>query len=97
MSLQGERLKEIRESLRLTQQQMAEKLGIAYQNVGKAEKNKSKFSNDTLTILLQEYNVNINYLLAGIGNPFLTKQDKDGEIKENVRELIEEALKKRGL
>lgn len=73
MGSQGKRLKEIRLSLRLNQQQLADKLGIKYQSVGKAEKNINKLSNESLSHLINKCNVNLNYLVAGIGEMFITK------------------------
>lgn len=69
MSL-GKRLKQIRESLKLSQQQFAEKLSIKSQSVYKVEKDLNGLSNETLINLIKNYNVNVNWLLTGDGQMF---------------------------
>jgi transcriptional regulator with XRE-family HTH domain len=66
----GKRLKQIRESLKLSQQQFAEKLSIKSQSVYKVEKDLNGLSNETLINLIKNYNVNINWLLTGEGEMF---------------------------
>ncbi|MFA6989477.1 MAG: helix-turn-helix transcriptional regulator [Candidatus Gastranaerophilaceae bacterium] len=95
MTTQGERLKLIREKLKITQQKLADKLDIKSQSISKAEKNINRLSNDSLYHLISDFDVNINYLLAGIGEPFLTKESesKDDELYKKFKEFI----KKEGL
>lgn len=102
MDTEGKRIKKIREDLKLSQDKFGEVFDCGKSFISAVENDKNKLSHDNLVKLLMNYNVNINYILAGIGNPFLTKQDKESlldndEIKENVRELIKEELNKRGL
>lgn len=73
MITQGERLKQIRTELRLSQAKLGKSLGISAPSIGKAEKGINRLSNESLTKLLENYNVNINYLLAGKGEMFITK------------------------
>lgn len=87
MTTQGERLKQIREELRLSQQEIADKLDVKYQSISKAEKNINKLSNESLAHLLIEFNVNINYVLAGIGEPFI-QQEKTKEHSEDVKRRL---------
>jgi transcriptional regulator with XRE-family HTH domain len=97
MTTTGIRLKKIREELRMNQQDFADKIGLTKSAISAVENDKSNLSQTILSRMILDLNINANYILAGIGSPFLTKQDKDDEIKENVRELIKEELKKRGL
>lgn len=73
MITQGERLKQIREELRLSQAKLGNSLGISAPSIGKAEKGINRLSNESLTKLLENHNVNINYLLSGEGEMFITK------------------------
>ncbi|MFA6988701.1 MAG: helix-turn-helix transcriptional regulator [Candidatus Gastranaerophilaceae bacterium] len=99
MSTEGKRIKEIRKILGFTQKEFAEILGFRESFMSSVENDRNLLNHGKQLLLLQNYDVNINYILAGIGDPFLTKQDKESnnELKKNVQELIEEELKKRGL
>lgn len=73
MITQGKRLKQIRTELRLSQAKLGNSLGISAPSIGKAEKGINRLSNESLTKLLENHNVNINYLLGGEGDMFITK------------------------
>ncbi|MGL4388840.1 MAG: XRE family transcriptional regulator [Brevinema sp.] len=65
----GERLKLVREELKMTQVVFAETLGVAQNNLGRYENNTSKLSSDKM-INLHKINVNIDWLLTGEGEMF---------------------------
>ena len=87
MSTQGNRLKKIRQALRLSQEEFGAIFDIKKQFVSNIEKDHSFLNNDKLVKLLVDYNVNINYLLAGIGEMFI------GQNKTDLNKVEEEKLK----
>lgn len=92
MSSIGNRIKKIREELRLTQEQFAEVFGFNRAFISAIEKDKSKLSVDNLVKLLLTYKVNMNYVLAGIGEMFIKEQPADfkSTVKQAIQELIRE-------
>ncbi len=81
----GERLKNIREQLKLTQEEFAKILGISRSRLSQIEHNKHDPSVKILTPLAKQ-NLNINWLLTGEGEPFLTPPTKTGE--KEPQELV---------
>lgn len=70
----GERIKYIRQALGYSsQEEFAIYLSATKQYVNLVENNKSKLSIENLTKLMADHNVSANYILAGIGHPFLPK------------------------
>ena len=86
MTTQGERLKDIRIALKLNQQQLAERLGIKGQSISSAEKDISKLSNDNLSKLHKDLNVNLNWLFSGNGNMFIISDKKAGSEFDKIME-----------
>ena len=70
MESQGERIKKVRLALGLSQEEFGRIFGITKQYVYGLEKDKLYLNNEKLVKLLLDYKVNINYLLAGIGDMF---------------------------
>lgn len=87
---QGQRIKEIRQALSLSQEDFGEIFKIQKQMVSSLEKDKLKLNNEKLVKLLNDYNVNINYLLSGKGDMFLNNQTPNlrDEVKQIVKDLI---------
>jgi transcriptional regulator with XRE-family HTH domain len=61
----GERIKERREELGLTQLQLARALGVTPQHISVIEKNKRAPSLDSLAKLAEELGVTTDYLITG--------------------------------
>lgn len=95
MSTQGSRIKEIRTALQLSQEEFGAIFDITKQFVSSMEKDRIYLNNDKLVKLLVDYNVNINYVLAGIGQPFNPPKYED--VKEDILKEVEQMLKDRGL
>ncbi len=101
-----DRFKEIREKIFKTQTEMATALGVTRQAISSIEQGKTKPSYDLLFLLINQYNINLNYLIDGKGSPLLNDNDiinKDEELtrlKEKVnaldveKKLLKELLKK---
>ncbi|MCM3634970.1 helix-turn-helix domain-containing protein [Paenibacillus camelliae] len=65
----GERVKHVRELVKLTQQQFANEIEISQGRLSEIEKNKCKPSAETLISLSKKYDINLNWLLLGEGRP----------------------------
>jgi len=74
----GQRLKELRYKLGLSQKEFAEKLGIHYMTLSKYESEKYPPSLRFIKKLEEIFNVNPQWLLEGVGEMFLPK-DKPTE------------------
>ncbi len=70
----GQRLKQRRESLKITQRQLAESLEVTPQHISAIEQDKRIPSLSFLTKLAEELGVTIDYLVAG----------KEGVIKDAI-------------
>jgi transcriptional regulator with XRE-family HTH domain len=103
----GKRLKLIREAKGLNQNDLGLSLGIQYQHVSKYERGESVPTWENLIKLIDQYNVNINWLLTGKGKMFLSQlgyEETEGKspliIKDSdsaIDEIIEELNKDRDL
>ena len=92
MTSQGNRLKKIRNSLKLSQEEFGKQIGLTRAAIASVEADKNKFSQDVLCKLILTFDVNINYLLVGKGNMFNApefEQVKD-ELALEVRKILRE-------
>lgn len=64
------RIKKIRKTLDLTQQEFAERIGVKRNTVATYEMGKSKPSDSALSLICREFNVNEEWLKTGIGQMF---------------------------
>ena len=97
MSTQGERLKEIRQALKLSQQEFGDKLCVSKQYFSNLENDRNTLNNEKLVSLLVDFNVNLNYLLGGVGEIFLSKQKEDALLKKEILSEVENLLKSKGI
>ena len=67
---QGERVKEIRRSLKLTLEKFGERLGVGKTAISKIEKGENNLSSQMMKAICNEYRVNYEYLESGIGEIF---------------------------
>lgn len=65
----GQRIKELRVSKKLSQKELAEKLGVSRGNVGDWESEKSKPGADALLALSRFFGVTADWLLSGEEQP----------------------------
>ena len=96
---QGERLKQLRNSLNLTQTELGSKLNMSKQYFSKAETDTIVLNNKQLVALCVDYNVNISWLLCGKGTMFNVPKEetKEEEMKKWFNDMLREEFKKRGL
>jgi transcriptional regulator with XRE-family HTH domain len=92
---QGQRLKKIRKMLELSQDTLGAKLNVSKQYISNLEADRNLLNNEKLVSLLIDFNVNLNYLLGGIGEPFNPAQFED--VKDEILKEVEEMLKRRGI
>lgn len=76
----GKRIRELRKPQKLTQEQLAEKLNIYVDHLGKIERGVSGASIDVLVQIAVDFNVSLDYLILGKSN----KED----IKESLQCVI---------
>jgi len=84
-----DRLKKIREHLGLSQQGIANKLGVLVTTISKYERGIIKPSSDFLIKIHAVFNVNLNWLIAGQENMFL---DKNFIAEEYYMDSIKEKI-----
>ena len=95
MASQGTRLKEIRLSLKLSQEEFGKALGVSKQYVSNLEADRNVLNNEKLVLLLVDFNVNLNFLIGGMGQPFIPPKYED--VKDEILKEVEIMLKNRGL
>ena len=69
------RMKDLRKTLNLTQQEFAGKLGVARNNIAGYETNTRNPSDAVIALICREFNVNKDWLLTGEGDMFI-KMDR---------------------
>ncbi len=70
----GKRIKEIKTTLNLTSAELAEKLQIPVRTIGSYERDEAQPGPKFLNALIETYKININWLLTGKGNMFISKK-----------------------
>lgn len=85
----NERLKKLRKTLDLTQQEFAYRIGIARGNIGAYEVGKNAPSDAVISLICREFNVNENWLRTGIGDMFLPV-DRNADIARLTKMLLDE-------
>jgi len=104
MPFSGERLKQARQRIGLSQSDLGQQLGVAYQQIGRWEQNHSLPSSDTLARMAQILGCTADWLLELVEQPEerLTEQDlseeerrfilmyRYGQLPELIRRLVTE-------
>lgn len=81
MNKYGQRLKELRQSRNMTQEQLAEKLHTSRSRIGMYEQGRRQPDFETQEAIADLFNVNIDYLFGRKYNP------ADGSSNEEQREI----------
>jgi len=68
----GDRLKEIRKTLELTQAEFGEKMGLKPTAIGQMESGARNITDRTYILLQEKYNVNTEWLTSGTGEMFVS-------------------------
>lgn len=88
---QGERVKKIRQELNLSQDEFGKIFAIQRQMVSSIEKDKLKLNNEKLAFLCENYNINLNWLLCGKGDMFITAQPSTQDEKD-IAEVVKKTM-----
>lgn len=83
-----DRLKILRKELRLTQQELADRVGISRGNIAAYEVGKNSPSDAVISLICREFNVNEVWLRNGSGSMFQGRSEED-EIKSLVSSLLD--------
>lgn len=83
----NERIKDIRKELRLTQQQFADRLGVARNNIAGYETGKRSPSDAVISLICRVFNVNESWLRTGHGEMFEQVSESD-QLSEAVADLM---------
>ena len=91
----GKNLKIIRTHLKATQEKMAEMMNIPLRTYVSYERNENNPPYSMLVTLCKNFNVNLNWFIAGIGEPFSTP--KLDTVREELRHEVLQILKEEGV
>lgn len=91
----GQKLNQIRKSLNLSQEEMALKTDTSYRAYTSYERGDRKPSFEFLKKLALNFEVNLNWLIANSGNPFL--KDSSTSFKEEIMNDVKNMLIKEGI
>jgi len=81
MPSEGERIKAIRKALNgMSRKEFGALFGVSDTYIGNVENNNKKLSRERLHFLLVTYNVNVNYILEGIGSMLITTKEESDKI-----------------
>lgn len=88
----SERLQKLRKMLHLSQEEISTQIGISYRAYTSYERGDRKPSIDFLEKLVKVYNVNLNWLIAGVGKEFNAAQfdAAKGELRAEVMQILKE-------
>lgn len=85
-----ERLKQIRLFFKFNQQQMADRLSIDVRKLRSYEYETKNYPVDFLILLVNVLNVNINWLLTGKGEMFLSTISESDNFRAKVEAILRE-------
>jgi Helix-turn-helix. len=94
----GERFRQVRKKLSLTQTNLAEVLGCKQATIADYERDRISPSTKVLLIIAENYNLSIDWLLTGSGSMFLNQSNTEhcNNVPAHAREeikVLEEEIK----
>lgn len=94
-----ENLKRLRHELRTTTQQFAEAVGVAANSINNYENGRRKPNFEFMELLLNVYNVNLNWFVSGKGQMFneQNKTDLNQIDEDKIRALFNKFMAEKGL
>ncbi|EKQ58322.1 MULTISPECIES: helix-turn-helix transcriptional regulator [unclassified Clostridium] len=91
----GDKVKLLRKKMKITQQKLAETIGVSQSTIGMIEGNKQGASNDTLIKLASALNSTVDYLLCDeVEEADALTRNSDYEFEDDDIRRIERARKK---
>jgi len=94
--LYSERLKELRKNKKLTQKEVAEKIGVARTTYAMYEQNRREPDNETFQKIADFFNVTTDYLLGRTDDPTMTAKDEK-DIAKRMEKIKEDLANNGGL
>jgi transcriptional regulator with XRE-family HTH domain len=88
----GKRLREIRKKNHNTIMELSEKTGLSKAMISETEAGKNKPSPNLMLALIKLYNVNINWVLTGEGEPYQKEEPKKAGIEGEFTDLYYDLL-----
>ncbi len=93
----GIRFKNVRKLLKKSQDELAMELNITKQAISNIENAKSMPGLALLSKLLIDYDVNLNYIIAGVGDIFIEKEKAYKALRTSLIKEVEQLLDSRGI
>ena len=92
-----DRLKELRKALHLTQQKLADKLGVKQKTIEKYEMGRNEPSDAVIVSICREFGVSEDWLRNGNGDMFIpmTRDEEIASFIGGVQSDVEDTFKKR--
>lgn len=81
---ENEKIKEIRKELGLTQQEMADSIGVSKQYFSKVENGLTELSKEKITKLCNCYGVSLDWLLSDKGGMFIRENEIINNLTDNI-------------
>ena len=93
----NERLRDLRKSMNLTQQEFANKIGITRNTLASYETGKSNPGDAAVSLICSKLNVNETWLRTGEGTMFFPQSDNDllKKFAESLTKISDDDFKKR--
>ena len=93
----GERIKELRKSLKMTQQEFADRLNIQRGSIASYETGRISPSNATISLICKELNVSEDWLRNGEGDMYIpiTRDEEIASFIGSVKADVDDTFKKR--
>lgn len=93
----GERIKELRKSLKMTQQEFADRLNIQRGSIASYETGRISPSNATISLICKELNVSEDWLRNGEGDMFIpiTREEEIATFVGGLQADVDDTFKKK--
>ena len=88
MNSLGKRVKEIRSSLKMTQEEFGSKIGIKKNSLSQIESGKNSLTQQNIVAICKVFNVNESWLRTGEGEMFIELSEDD-----ELQQLIDESMR----
>lgn len=82
-----DRIKKIRKELDLTQQEFADRLGVARNNIAGYETGKRNPSDGVISLICKTFNVHEEWMRTGKGDPFIP-MSRDEQIEDFIGNIL---------
>lgn len=93
----GKRLRSVRNLLNKSQEELAQDLELTKQAVSNMETGKSAPSIATLNKLSIDYDINLNYVVSGIGDILISKQKNMQALRQTILNDVKKMLDSKGI